>query len=86
MGLMENAAVLISNHNNNEEGMVMITLTIMIIKLAIWVVLLPLKIMLLPLTILSGGSKQPKHDSSDDAFLMSAVLLDETIDDYWWDA
>ncbi len=63
----------------------MITLTIMIIKLAIWVVLLPLKIMLLPLSILSGGSKQTRRDSSDDAFLMSAVLLDETIDDYWWD-
>ena len=85
MGLMKNATVLISNHNNNEEGMVMITLTIMIIKLAIWVVLLPLKIMLLPLSILSSGSKKPQYDS-DDALLMSTVLLDETIDDYWWDA
>lgn len=65
----------------------MITLIVMMIKLIFWLAFLPLQIILLPLTILAGGSKSnnPKPDKSiDEDAMIAGVLLDETIDDYWW--
>lgn len=65
----------------------MITLIVMTIKFIFWLAFLPLQIILLPLTILAGGSKsgnsQPDRNLDDDA-MIAGVLLDETIDDYWW--
>lgn len=66
----------------------MITLIVLTLKLMFWIAFLPLQIILLPLTLLCGGSKtnQPsKKGMSDSEILMTAAVLDETIDDYWWD-
>lgn len=66
----------------------MITLIVLTIKLMFWIAFLPLQIILLPFTLLASGSKaeqSSKKGMSDSDVLMTAAVLDETIDDYWWD-
>ena len=66
----------------------MITLIVLTIKLMFWIAFLPLQIILLPFTLLASGStgdQSSKKGMSDSDVLMTAAVLDETIDDYWWD-